>query len=99
MKEGNSFLDLTAKQVLHMNKHSGSGSKVKFMLMNRLVSSLTPLQSPAPVAISSPNGYLFIERSFTTSDDTKQFLTKYPSIIADPQLELMQNKAPKVINS
>ena len=37
--------------------------------------------------------------SFTTSDDTKAFLAKYPTIVADPQLELMQNKAPKVDKS
>lgn len=65
VKDNNTFLDLTAKQVLTMRKEYGN---VKFMLMN----------------------------SFNTSTDTLQFFSKYPSIISDPNLELMQNKAPKV---
>ena len=34
--------------------------------------------------------------SFNTSKDTLQFLAKYPSISEDPDIELMQNKVPKV---
>jgi len=34
--------------------------------------------------------------SFSTSQDTLKFLEKYPELIADPNLELMQNKVPKV---
>eukprot|EP00667_Euglena_gracilis_P012581 EG_transcript_12921 len=34
--------------------------------------------------------------SFSTSDDTKAFLAKYPELANDPAVELMQNKAPKV---
>jgi UDP-N-acetylglucosamine pyrophosphorylase len=34
--------------------------------------------------------------SFSTSDDTKAFLAKYPELANDPNIELMQNKAPKV---
>ena len=34
--------------------------------------------------------------SFNTSKDNFGFLTKYPSIVEDPKLELMQNKVPKV---
>ncbi|CAE7769639.1 UGP1, partial [Symbiodinium microadriaticum] len=34
--------------------------------------------------------------SFNTSKDTLTFLAKYPSILADPNVELMQNKVPKV---
>lgn len=63
VKGTNSFLDLTAKQVLGMRKEFNVG--VKFMLMN----------------------------SFNTSKDTLDFFAeKYPSLAADPTLELMQNK-------
>ena len=34
--------------------------------------------------------------SFNTSKDTLGFLSKYPSLAEDPNLELMQNKVPKV---
>eukprot|EP00604_Paraphysomonas_vestita_P003187 CAMPEP_0174821246 /NCGR_PEP_ID=MMETSP1107-20130205/6093_1 /TAXON_ID=36770 /ORGANISM="Paraphysomonas vestita, Strain GFlagA" /LENGTH=1056 /DNA_ID=CAMNT_0016038059 /DNA_START=144 /DNA_END=3314 /DNA_ORIENTATION=- len=66
VKGNNTFLDLTAKQVISMRKEFGLN--VKFMLMN----------------------------SFNTSKDTLNFLSKYPTIISDPHLELMQNKVPKV---
>lgn len=63
VKGNNTFLDLTAKQVLGMRKEFNVG--VKFMLMN----------------------------SFNTSKDTLSFFAeKYPSLAADPALELMQNK-------
>jgi UDP-N-acetylglucosamine pyrophosphorylase len=66
VKGGNTFLDLTAKQVTCMRK--AFKSHVKFMLMN----------------------------SFNTSTDTLTFLAKYPSLVEDPKIELMQNKVPKV---
>lgn len=66
VKGGNSFLDLTAKQVIAMRKTFKT--QVKFMLMN----------------------------SFNTSKDTLAFLNKYPSLLEDPKIELMQNKVPKV---
>lgn len=66
VKGGNSFLDLTAKQVIAMRKTFKT--QVKFMLMN----------------------------SFNTSKDTLTFLSKYPSLVEDPKIELMQNKVPKV---
>lgn len=66
VKGGNTFLDLTAKQVTSMRK--AFKSNVKFMLMN----------------------------SFNTSTDTLTFLAKYPSLVEDPKIELMQNKVPKV---
>lgn len=66
VKDGNTFLDLTAKQVNSMRK--AFKSNVKFMLMN----------------------------SFNTSKDTLTFLAKYPSLVDDPKIELMQNKVPKV---
>lgn len=66
VKGVNTFLDLTAKQVLSMRKTFKS--PVKFMLMN----------------------------SFNTSADTLAFLSKYPSLVEDPNIELMQNKVPKV---
>eukprot|EP00602_Paraphysomonas_sp_CaronLab_P005290 CAMPEP_0185017350 /NCGR_PEP_ID=MMETSP1103-20130426/305_1 /TAXON_ID=36769 /ORGANISM="Paraphysomonas bandaiensis, Strain Caron Lab Isolate" /LENGTH=1067 /DNA_ID=CAMNT_0027546715 /DNA_START=48 /DNA_END=3251 /DNA_ORIENTATION=+ len=65
VKGNNTFLDLTAKQVMSMRQQYGN---VKFMLMN----------------------------SFNTSKDTLSFLSKYPSIVSDPHLELVQNKVPKV---
>jgi UDP-N-acetylglucosamine pyrophosphorylase len=66
VKGGNTFLDLTAKQVISMRKDFKS--PVKFMLMN----------------------------SFNTSKDTLNFMQKYPSIVEDPKVELMQNKVPKI---
>jgi UDP-N-acetylglucosamine pyrophosphorylase len=69
VKGANTFLDLTAKQVLSMRKTFKS--PVRFMLMN----------------------------SFNTSADTLGFLTKYPSLVEDPNIELMQNKVPKVDKS
>jgi hypothetical protein len=30
--------------------------------------------------------------SFSTSEDTLSYLSKYPTLVADPNLELMQNK-------
>ena len=69
VKGGNSFLDLTSKQVLSMRKEFKS--PIKFMLMN----------------------------SFNTSDDTLNFLAKYPQLLEDPTVELMQNKVPKISKS
>ena len=69
VKGGNTFLDLTAKQVISMRKDFKL--PVKFMLMN----------------------------SFNTSKDTLDFLSKYPSIVEDASMELMQNKVPKVDKS
>jgi UDP-N-acetylglucosamine pyrophosphorylase len=66
VKSGNTFLDLTAKQIVTMRKNFHA--PVRFMLMN----------------------------SFNTSRDTLAFLRKYPSIVEDEGLELMQNKVPKV---
>lgn len=66
VKGGNTFLDLTAKQITTMRKDFKS--PVKFMLMN----------------------------SFNTSKDTLTFLSKYPSVVEDPKIELMQNKVPKI---
>nr|AIQ80989.1 UDP-glucose pyrophosphorylase/phosphoglucomutase [Saccharina japonica] len=66
VKGDDSFLDLTAKQVIKMRKTFGSN--VRFMLMN----------------------------SFSTSEDTLEFLQKYPELANDPNLELVQNKVPKV---
>ena len=69
VKGGNSFLDLTAKQVVTMRKTFKS--PIKFMLMN----------------------------SFNTSSDTIAFLQKYPSLAQDPNVELMQNKVPKIVKA
>ena len=66
VKGNDSFLDLTAKQVIQMRQQYKSN--VRFMLMN----------------------------SFSTSEDTLAFLQKYPELSTDPNLELMQNKVPKV---
>ena len=67
VKDGNTFLDLTAKQVIRMREKFGCN--VKFMLMN----------------------------SFNTSKDTLDFLKNYPDVGED--IELMQNKVPKVDKS
>lgn len=67
VKNGETFLDLTAKQVLDMRQRFHC--PVKFMLMN----------------------------SFNTSRDTMNFLSKYPSITSDADMELIQNKVPKIV--
>lgn len=69
VKDGNTFLDLTAKQVMSMRENHKAN--VNFMLMN----------------------------SFNTSKDTLTFLAKYPELIRDKRLELMQNKVPKVVKT
>ena len=69
VKGGNTFLDLTAKQVTSMRRTFKT--QVNFMLMN----------------------------SFNTSKDTLSFLSKYPSLVEDPKIELMQNKVPKIDKS
>lgn len=66
VKSGNTFLDFTAQQVMHMREHFNAN--VHFMLMN----------------------------SFNTSKDTLSFLQKYPALVNDKKLELVQNKVPKV---
>mmetsp|Transcript_21433 Transcript_21433/g.29779 ORF Transcript_21433/g.29779 Transcript_21433/m.29779 type:complete len:893 (+) Transcript_21433:46-2724(+) len=63
VKDGLSFLDYTAKQILHLRQTHHA--QVKFLLMN----------------------------SFSTSEDTKAALAKYPELGAE---EIMQNKVPKV---
>lgn len=69
VKGGDTFLDLTAKQVISMRKQFKT--QVNFMLMN----------------------------SFNTSTDTLNFLQKYPTLVEDPKIELMQNKVPKIDKS
>jgi len=66
VKGDDTFLDLTAKQVISMREKFGKN--VRFSLMN----------------------------SFSTSDDTMAYLKKYPEIYADPDLEFVQNKVPKL---
>merc|ERR1711966_517617 len=67
VKNGDTFLDLTAKQVMCMREEFGQN--IKFMLMN----------------------------SFSTSDDTMEFLrSKYPDLAAERGLEMLQNKVPKL---
>ena len=60
VKGNDTFLDLTAKQIIAMRKEFGM--KVKFMLMN----------------------------SFSTSDDTAEFLSKYPAIVDDESWQYFQ---------
>jgi UDP-N-acetylglucosamine pyrophosphorylase len=66
VNNGDTFLDLTAKQVISMRK--SFNTNVNFMLMN----------------------------SFNTSKDTLAFLQKYPVLVEDPKIELVQNKVPKI---
>lgn len=42
------------------------------------------------------NVRFMLMNSFNTSNDTLQFLAKYPQLLDQPNLELMQNKVPKV---
>ena len=67
VKGKDTFLDLTAKQIMGMRETLKS--QVKFVLMN----------------------------SFATSEDTMNFFkAKYPALYADPNLEFVQNKVPKI---
>jgi UDP-N-acetylglucosamine pyrophosphorylase len=66
IKGEDTFLDLTAKQIIEMRKMYDCD--VRFILMN----------------------------SFSTSEDTLDYLSKYPEIVGDIDLELLQNKVPKV---
>jgi len=70
VKGADTFLDLTAKQVMGMRE--ALGVPVRFVLMN----------------------------SFATSKDTMAFFkAKYPVLYADPNLEFVQNKVPKISRS
>jgi len=67
VKGADTFLDLTAKQIMQMR--DDLQTNVKFVLMN----------------------------SFATSADTMAFFKeKYPALYADPNLEFVQNKVPKI---
>lgn len=66
VRDGLTFLDLIAKQVLSMRESYGDG--LRFLLMN----------------------------SFSTSADTLGFLEKYPQLGGAGDLELLQNRAPKI---
>lgn len=69
VKDGNTFLDFIAQQVMAFREESKSD--LRFMLMD----------------------------SFSTSDDTKAFLAKYPAFAGDKfaaEVEVMQGKTPKV---
>jgi len=57
---------------------------------------LTAKQCIAMRESFNSNVRFMLMNSFSTSDDTLKFLEKYPEIVADPNLELMQNKVPKV---
>jgi hypothetical protein len=67
VKDGKTFLDLIAMQILHAR--TAFGSEVAFVLMN----------------------------SFSTSEDTEEFLmTSYPELLTEENIELLQNKSPKI---
>jgi len=67
VKGADTFLDLTAKQIMAMRAELNT--KVRFVLMN----------------------------SFATSADTMAFFKEnYPVLYADPDLEFVQNKVPKI---
>lgn len=66
IKDGLTFLDFIAKQILFLRERYKS--PLRFLLMN----------------------------SFSTSEDTRNFLKKYPQLGEPKSLELMQNAAPKV---
>ena len=63
------FLDLIARQVLHLREIHGPG--LRFLLMD----------------------------SFSTSEDTRLFLQRYPDFGDPESWELMQNQAPKLLTS
>ena len=66
VRDGNTFLDLIARQVISARKQTGAN--LRFLLMN----------------------------SFSTSKDTLAQLARYPELGAPGDLELMQNKVPKI---
>ena len=69
VKDGKTFLDYIAQQVLSFRETTGSD--LRFMLMD----------------------------SFSTSDDTKAYLSKYPAFAGDKfasEVEVMQGKTPKI---
>ena len=66
VKDGLSFLDLIARQILHQRQ---AAPGLRFLLMN----------------------------SFSTSADTREFLRRYPELGRPEELEMMQNKVPKIL--
>lgn len=64
VKHGLNFLDLIARQVLHLRERG----PLQFLLMN----------------------------SFSTSDDTMEFLSAYPALGDRDELEFLQSKVPKI---
>jgi UTP--glucose-1-phosphate uridylyltransferase len=69
VRDGLTFLDLIARQILHLREQAGGGTTPRFLLMN----------------------------SFSTSEDTLTFLKKYPALGGAAELELMQNKVPRIL--
>jgi len=69
VRDGLTFLDLIARQILHLRTVAGGGNVPRFLVMN----------------------------SFSTSEDTLAFLQKYPALGGATELELMQNKVPKLL--
>ena len=69
VRDGLTFLDLIARQILHLRAEAGGGNAPRFLVMN----------------------------SFSTSEDTLGFLEKYPALGGAGELELMQNKVPKLL--
>lgn len=67
VKEGQTFLDLIAKQNAYLRKNTGVA--VKFLLMN----------------------------SYSTSENTNEFLKKYPEYSEKSEVEVLQNFSPKVL--
>lgn len=68
VRDGLTFLDLIARQMLHLRREAGGGTLPRFLLMN----------------------------SFSTSEDTLAFLAAYPELGGAGDVELMQNRVPKL---
>lgn len=71
VRGGLSFLDLIARQILHLRKTAGGSGVPAFLLMN----------------------------SFSTSEDTRNFLLGYPALGSPENLEFIQNRVPKINGS
>jgi UDP-N-acetylglucosamine pyrophosphorylase len=69
VRDGLTFLDLIAKQMLLLRGNAGGGAEPRVLFMN----------------------------SFSTSEDTLGFLAKYPELGSGVEIELMQNRVPKVL--
>ena len=99
VKDGLTFLDLIAKQILHLRATHGTASVVG--QASRLSSATSDLHAPpdrrdaCPTTIPSGLRFLLMN-SFSTSEPTLAALAKHPALGEPKSIELMQNFVPKI---